>query len=85
MSFPKNLFFSDNLLPDGLNSHVGERGIKLSVVQIQRIAIVRCLYKESKVMIFDESTNALDIGTEDKILEIIFWFNKWKHYYYDIS
>ena len=59
--------------------------VKLSAGQIQRIAIARWLYKESKVMIFDESTNALDIGTEDKILEIIFWFNKWKHYYYDIS
>ena len=46
--------------------------VKLSAGQIQRIAIARWLYKESKVMIFDESTNALDIGTEDKILETIF-------------
>ena len=50
---------------------VGEKGLKLSGGQIQRVAIARCLYKNSKILIFDESTNALDLETEDKILETI--------------
>lgn len=58
-------------LPNGENSLVGEKGLKLSGGQIQRVAIARCLYKNSKILIFDESTNALDLETEDKILETI--------------
>ncbi len=58
-------------LPHGENSLVGEKGLKLSGGQIQRVAIARCLYKNSKILIFDESTNALDLETEDKILETI--------------
>ena len=59
-------------LPNGIESHVGEKGLKLSGGQIQRVAIARCLYKKSKILIFDESTNALDLDTENKILETIF-------------
>ena len=58
-------------LPHGENSLVGEKGLKLSGGQIQRVAIARCLYKNSKILIFDESTNALDLETEDKILNTI--------------
>ena len=59
-------------LPDAENTYVGEKGLKLSGGQIQRIAIARCLYKKSKILIFDESTNALDLNTEKKILETIY-------------
>ena len=55
-----------------------ERGLKLSGGQIQRIAIARCLYKKSKILIFDESTNALDTNTEEKVLETIFSLKKEK-------
>ena len=59
-------------LPQGQDSLVGEKGLKLSGGQIQRVAMAkRCLYKNSKILIFDESTNALDLETEDKILETI--------------
>ncbi len=63
-------------LPDGLDTHVGEKGSKLSGGQIQRVAIARCLYKRSQIMIFDESTNALDMETENKILDTIFALKK---------
>ena len=43
----------------------------LSGGQIQRIGIARALYHESDILIFDESTNALDINSEEKIIEEI--------------
>ncbi|ORJ59121.1 ABC transporter ATP-binding protein [Geothermobacter hydrogeniphilus] len=54
-------------LSDGIDSIIGERGIKLSGGQRQRVAIARALYRCPKLIIFDEATSALD---EDKDFEI---------------
>ncbi|MFT4658063.1 MAG: ATP-binding cassette subfamily B protein [Candidatus Aldehydirespiratoraceae bacterium] len=56
-------------LPDGYRTLVGERGIKLSLGQRQRIAIARAFLKQSDLVILDEATSALDSETEAKIRE----------------
>lgn len=54
-------------LPDGYNSMVGERGLKLSGGEKQRVAIARTLLKSPKIFLFDEATSALDTRTEKEI------------------
>jgi len=58
-------------LPDGLQTSIGEHGIRLSGGQRQRIGIARALYHEREILVLDEATSALDNETEAMISESI--------------
>ena len=60
-----------NSLSDGYHTVVGERGLGISGGQKQRISIARALLKNAPVLIFDDSTSALDVNTEKKLLETV--------------
>jgi ABC-type multidrug transport system fused ATPase/permease subunit len=62
--------------PEGYQTRVGERGIRLSGGQCQRIGIARALYKQANVLVFDEATSALDNNTEQSVMDAIEGLNR---------
>ena len=64
-----NYFISK--FPNGVNTVVGERGVKLSGGEKQRISIARALLADKKIIVLDEPTSSLDLETEDKIQKAI--------------
>ncbi|NCP66287.1 MAG: ABC transporter ATP-binding protein/permease [Paraglaciecola sp.] len=58
-------------LPDGVNTQVGERGLKLSGGEKQRVAIARTILKRPPIMVFDEATSSLDSQSEQAILQAL--------------
>lgn len=62
-----SLYDDVEAMPNGINTKVGESGVKLSGGQRQRLAIARALLKQSKIIIFDESTSSLDNFAQSKV------------------
>jgi len=60
-----------NNFSEGLNTFVGERGVRLSGGQIQRVGIARALYHDPEFLVLDEATSALDVDTEKELMKVV--------------
>lgn len=58
-------------LPEGLDTAIGDRGVRISGGQRQRLGIARALYHNPEILVFDEATSALDNETEAAVMEAI--------------
>ena len=58
-------------LPQGLDTQIGERGIRLSGGERQRLGLARAIYRDPALIVFDEATSALDLETESAVMESI--------------
>lgn len=58
-------------LPNGMDSFVGERGVRLSGGQRQRVGIARALYKDARLLVLDEATSSLDNETEQVVMDAV--------------
>ena len=58
-------------LPEGLDTTIGDRGVRISGGQRQRLGIARALYHNPEILVFDEATSALDSDTEKAVMDAI--------------
>jgi ABC-type multidrug transport system fused ATPase/permease subunit len=58
-------------LPEGYETHVGERGVRISGGQRQRLGIARAIYKQAQILVLDEATSALDDATEAAVMQAL--------------
>ena len=64
-----------NSLPEKLDTMIGENGVRLSGGQRQRLGLARVLYRDPKILVFDEATSSLDVESEKKITDEIMKFS----------